>query len=217
MILTVEEAFELLEKGAKDNPGRWVEHSQKVGEAAARIAKKMGLDSEKARAMGLIHDIGKSFGIHVHHVIRGYEYLKSLGYDEEYANICLSHSYLNHDILCTAGGIPDPESEGYEFRKKFIINHEYTEYDKIINLCDLLCTDKFVTLEKRLVDIMIRRGVGNNTVYHIMEAKKLKYEIDEKLGCNVYALFPEIGEELVKLKHHHIENTKTYLPKNKNK
>lgn len=213
MELTVEKALKLLEEGAKNNPGRWVEHSQKVGEAAARIAKKMDLDENKARAMGIIHDIGKSFGIHFHHVIRGYEYLKQLGYDEEYANICLTHSYLNNDILCTAGGIPDPNSEGYEFRKKFIAEHEYTEYDKIINLCDLLCTEKFVTLERRLIDIMVRRGVGTNTVYHIMEAKNLKYYIDEHIGCNVYALFPEIKEELVKLNHHHIENKKTYSPK----
>ncbi len=30
---------------------------------------------------------------------------KELGYDDEYANICLTHSYLNNDIYCTAGGI----------------------------------------------------------------------------------------------------------------
>ena len=29
--------------------------------------------------------------------------LKELGYDDEYANICLTHSYLNNDVYCTAG------------------------------------------------------------------------------------------------------------------
>lgn len=34
--------------------------------------------------------------------MRGYEYLKNKGYDEEYANICLTHSYLNNDVTCSA-------------------------------------------------------------------------------------------------------------------
>lgn len=49
-----------------------------------------------------------------------------------------------------------------------------------------------MTLEARLIDIMIRRGVHSNTVYHIKEAQKLKQEIDEMLGHNVYDLFPDI-------------------------
>lgn len=36
--------------------------------------------------------------------MNGYYYLKEAGYDEEYANISLVHSYLNNDINCTAGG-----------------------------------------------------------------------------------------------------------------
>lgn len=34
--------------------------------------------------------------------------------------------------------------------------------------------------------------VHENTVYHIQEAQKLKKEIDEMLGFNVYKLFPDI-------------------------
>lgn len=49
-----------------------------------------------------------------------------------------------------------------------------------------------MTLEKRLIDIMVRRGAHENTVYHIKEAQKLKQEIDEILGHNVYDLFPDI-------------------------
>ena len=120
--------------------------------------------------------------------MNGYGYLKRLGYDDEYANICLTHSYLNNDVYCTAGGIP----KNILFRTEFITNHKYTIYEKIINLCDLMCTKVNTTLEKRLVDIMIRRGVHENTVYHIKEAQKLKKEIDEMLGFNVYNLFPDI-------------------------
>ncbi len=198
MILTSEEALKLLEEAQKRNQGRWIEHSRKVGEAAGRIADKLNLDVEKAKTLGYIHDIGKRYGEREHHVIKGYEFLKEKGYEDEYANICITHSYLNNDINCTAGGVPSTESAGYEFRKRFVESHEYTVYEKIINLCDLMCTNEFMTLEQRLIEIMTRRGVDSNTVYHITEALKLKKYIDELLGCNVYQLFPEIIDNIVK-------------------
>lgn len=189
-------AIELLNEAEKLNPGRWVKHSKCVGEAASRIAKKLNIDEDKARTLGLIHDIGKRYGLNEPHVVRGYNYIKELGIDEEYANICLTHSYLNNDINCTAGGVPRPNGYMYEFRKEFIMKHEYTIYEKIINLCDLMCTNEFMTLEERLIEIMQRKGVAENTVYHIKEAKKLKKSIDELLKCNVYSLFPEIFERM---------------------
>lgn len=197
MILDSKEALMLLNEAEKLNPGRWIEHSKKVGEASGRIAEKLNLDIEKARTLGYIHDIGKRYGEKIHHVIKGYEFLKDKGYDDEYANICLTHSYLNNDINCTASGVPSPESDGYEFRKNFVKNHEYTIYEKIINLCDLIATDKFMILEERLIEIMTRHGVDTNTVYHITEAIKLKKEIDEMLKCNVYSLFPEIIDNIL--------------------
>lgn len=137
-------------------------------------------------------DIGKSLGEFSGHVINGYNYLKELGYNDEYSNICLTHSYLNNDVYCTAGTIP----KDIPFRTEFIKNHKYTIYEKIINLCDLMCTSKNLTIEKRLIDIMSRRGVNENTVYHIKETQKLKKQFDEMLGYNVYTLFPEILENL---------------------
>ena len=118
MILSSEEALKLLEEAERLNPGRWVEHSKKVGEASRRIAEKLNLDTEKAKTLGYIHDIGKRNGQGTHHVIGGYKFLREKGYDDEYANICLIHSYLNNDINCTAGGVPNPDSDGYDFRTK---------------------------------------------------------------------------------------------------
>ena len=60
-----------------------------------------------------------------------------------------------------------------------------------------MCTDEFMTVEQRLIEIMTRRGVDTNTVYHIKEALKLKEEIDELLQCNLYSLFPEIIENII--------------------
>ena len=201
--LTSDEALELLEEAKKLNPGRWIIHSKKVGEAAARIAERLNLDVDKARAMGYIHDIGKRFGKKAVHTVEGYYFLKDLGYDLEFANICLTHYYLNNDINCTAGGYPSPKYKGYQFRKDFIENHEYTIYDKIINICDLFCTNEFVTVDRRLIDVYTRRGVYDNTVYHIKETTKLKRELEDMMGCGLYSLFPEIVENFNK-KHRNL-------------
>ena len=202
MILTSKEARNLLEierKNAKDD--RWIEHSICVGDSAGILAKALkekgyNIDVDKAITLGYIHDIGKYNGESRGHVMRGYEYLKNKGYDEEYANICLTHSYLNNDILCTAGGVPDKEKN--PFLTDFIKNHEYTIEEKLINLCDLMCPqgNKVFTIDKRLIDIMIRRGAYSNTQYHIKETYKLKQYFDNLLGYNLYDLFPEIKENL---------------------
>ena len=52
------------------------------------------------------------------------------------------------------------------------------------------------TVDKRLIDIIIRRGAYSNTQYHIKETYKLKDYFDNLLGYNLYNLFPEIKENL---------------------
>ncbi len=143
MKLTSNEAMAILEsyRGDKESD-RWIGHSICVGDAAGKIAKALNengynVDIDKAVALGYVHDIGKYSGKSHGHVMRGYEYLKEKGYDDEYSNICLTHSYLNNDIICTAGGVPDPNEN--PFLTEFIKNHEYTIEEKIINLCDLMC------------------------------------------------------------------------------
>lgn len=154
---------------------------------AGEIAKALNLDIDKAKALGYIHDIGKGVGEFDCHLMNGYKYIKELGFDEEYANVCLTHSYLNNDIYCSAVKIEEIPQEA-----EFIKNHGYTIYEKIVNLCDLMCFKNIMTLDKRLIDLIIRRGVHENTVYHIKEAKKLKEYFDNLLGFNVYDLFPDI-------------------------
>lgn len=191
MKLTSEEALNMLENArGKTASDGWIDHSICVGNTAGTIAMQLGLDIEKAKTLGYIHDIGKSVGEFSNHVLNGYKYMKNLGYDDEYANICLTHSYLNNDYMCVAGGIPDD----VPFRTEFIKTHQYTMYEKIINLCDLMCLKNPITLEKRLIDLIVRYGVHENTVYHIKEAQKLKKYFDDILGYNVYELFPNIVE-----------------------
>lgn len=202
MKLTSREARELLEnerENTKDD--RWIEHCVSVGDSAGVIAqalceKEINVDVDKAITLGYLHDIGKYNGESRGHVMRGYEYLKNKGYADEYANICLTHSYLNNDVTCTAGGGPKPEDN--PFLTDFIKNHQYTIEEKIINLCDLMCPHgyKVFTIDKRLVDLIIRKGAYSNTQYHIKETYKLKEYFDNLLGYNLYDLFPKIKDNL---------------------
>lgn len=202
MRLTSKDARNLLEEERKkSNDDRWIEHCLCVGDSAGRIAKALNekgynVDIDKTITLGYLHDIGKYNGESHGNVMRGYEYLKERGYDDEYCNICLTHSYLNNDIVCTAGGVPNPNDN--PFLTDFIKNHEYTIEEKLINLCDLMCPQRneVFTIDKRLIDIMIRRGAYSNTQYHIKETYKLKEYFDSLLGYNLYDLFPEIKENL---------------------
>lgn len=194
-------AREVLE-GARANAKytSWIDHSISVGDSAGRIAmalKKKGVnvDVDLVIALGYIHDIGKATGGPHGHAVRGYEYLNKLGY-KDIADVCLTHSYLNNDIYCTAGGEPDEDK--LESLGEFIKTHKYTLEEKIINLCDLMCppAKTVYTLDKRLIDLIIRRGAHSNTQYHVQEAYKLKKYFDDLLGYNLYDLFPEIKENL---------------------
>lgn len=202
MKLTSKEAKELLENerpNTKDD--RWIKHCINVGNSAGKIAKALAqkginVDVDKTITLGYLHDIGKYNGESHGHVMRGYKYLKEKGYDEDYCNICLTHSYLNNDIICTAGGVPDINAN--PFLTNFIKNHEYSIEEKIVNLCDLMCPQdtKVFSIDKRLIDIMIRKGAYSNTQYHIKETYKLKEYFDNLLGYNLYDLFPEIKDNL---------------------
>lgn len=206
MRLNREEAKKLLlkERGVlKDD--NWIEHSLCVGNCAYVIAcalkeKGIEVDCDKAAALGYIHDIGKrsnKWGSVFPHIINGYNYIKSLGYDEEYAGICLKHSFLNNDINCLSNESDetDKTNPNYDFVKEYI-SSEYTIEEKIINLCDLMCTNKVLSVEKRMIDLLLRHGVFRYSHYHIEETMKLKDYFDKLLGYNLYELFPEIKENL---------------------
>ena len=203
MELNSKKAFILLDDCKKmTRSDDWIIHSICVGNTARVIAKELNLNEDYIETLGYIHDIGKKFGWNsyegvIPHAINGYNYLKSLGYNDKYAGICIKHSFLNNDINCLANDrdYTDSTNENYNFIKEYIAK-EYTIYEKIINLCDLMCTTKLQTLEKRMVDLLLRHGVYKNTHYHLIEAMKLKKYFDNLLGYNLYDLFPQIKDNL---------------------
>lgn len=202
MKLTSSEAKELLENIRKEvDNDHFINHSICVGDTAGTIAKALNLDEDYVKTLGYIHDIGKKFksnesGVFPH-AINGYNYIKSLGYGDEYAGICIKHSFLNNDIDCISNSSDetDRSNPNYEFVKNYI-KDEYSLEEKIINLCDLMCTDKVLTIDKRMIDLLLRHGVYAKTYYHIVETCKLKKYFDDLLGYNLYDLFPIIKENL---------------------
>ena len=80
MLPTRKEAIELLKDGLVSNPGPWGKHCLTAAHCAERIASKCGdIDSEKAYVLGLLHDIGRKFGVrHLGHVSDGFIYMKKL-------------------------------------------------------------------------------------------------------------------------------------------
>ena len=197
--INYKEALNLLnECKGMTSDDNWILHSICVGNTAGVIARALNLDEDYAITLGYLHDIGKRFGWNSHegvipHAINGYNYLKSLGLSDEYAGICIKHSFLNNDINCLANDrdYTDSDNENYDFIKEYI-SKEYTIYEKIINLCDLMCNTKLQTIENRMIDLLLRHGVYKNTHYHLVETFKLKEYFDSLLGYSLYELFPEI-------------------------
>lgn len=196
MKLTSNKALEMLNDAkGKTITDLWITHSICVANTASIIAKELNLDVDYAKTLGYIHDYGKAVGDFSKHDMNGFNYLKDLGYDEEYYSICLTHGYLNNDVMCAAGGIP----RDIPFRTEYIKNHKCSIYEKLICLCDLMCAQEVIGIDKRLIDIIIRYGAYSNTQYHVKEVYKLKKYFDDLLGYNLYNLFPEMMNTLNKI------------------
>ena len=169
---------------------KWVKHCIYVGVGAGRIAAKLGIDSDYAQALGYVHDIGRKIS-HPNHTIAGYKYMINEGYVEE-ARSCLTHSFVDNNIYYTAGGLPEGKDR-FDFMNSFLQSTELTIYDSIVQMCDLFCLDTgFTTVERRLLDITIRKGVFDNSLLHLEKTMELKSRLEEMMGCSLYELFPEI-------------------------
>lgn len=202
MKLTSTKAYELLLDGvviAKEDlektENRWVKHCLYVGIAAGRIAEQMGLDKDYAIALGYIHDIGRKIS-HPNHPIEGYRYMIEKGFAEE-ARSCLTHSFIDNNVLFTAGGGPNTK-EKYDFINTYLQSIDLTAYDNIIQLCDLFCLETgFTTIERRLLDITQRKGVFSNSLLHFTKTLELKERLEKKMECSLYDLFPEISKDCI--------------------
>ena len=184
-----QEAYRLLIQGL-DDPEHvmYVSHSRHVGDLAALIAGELGLDAEYAAILGYLHDIGRRIDTH-NHMYAGYRYLTDEGYGD-YAFICLTHSFLNNDVTLTCARQLSPSSEGYGTVKRFVEQRENTDYDRIIQICDLLCLHTGgATLEERIADIEARKGTHPRSAQHRAAAIAQKAALEARLGHSVYDFY----------------------------
>lgn len=178
------EAARLLAEAKQCNPGPWGDHSRVAAQCAEKIASACGMDSEKAYLLGLLHDIGRKFGVrHLGHVYDGWKYMLRLGY-EEAARICLTHSFCEGTLACYIGRFDITEAETEELRQA-LAQTVFDDYDKLIQLCDSLAgAEGVVDMEDRMNDIRKRYGSYPQTKWD--KNMELRHYFEEKTGQNIY-------------------------------
>lgn len=187
MLPTRETAEMLLSDAEKCNPGPWGDHSRTAAHCAEKIAQACdGLDADKAYILGLLHDIGRKFGVrHLGHVSDGYTYMMSLGYDEV-ARICITHSFNNQTLNEYIGNIDTSAAETALIEAELQSVH-FSEYDKLIQLCDALAGSKGVLdIEERMEDVKKRYGFYPISKWN--KNMKLKEYFEVKSGSDIYTL-----------------------------
>lgn len=186
MIPTREKAEELLRDGEACNPGAWADHSRAVAMCAEKIAAACGdMDTEKAYVLGLLHDIGRKFGIkHMGHIYDGYHYMTELGYDEA-ARICLSHSFSIQKLEDYIGKWDVTQEEQQELRA-LLAEMVYDDYDRLIQVCDSLAGITVVDMEERMADVKRRYGSYPQDKWD--RNLELKGYFEEKMGQDIYTV-----------------------------
>ena len=197
--ITIKEAYNLLmqdinnQDDLEKKENKWILHSIYVGLACKRLAKALDLNQDYALKIGLLHDIGRKIN-HNNHPIEGYLYLKELGY-EDIARYSLTHSFLNNDITKTVGMGPK-NKKNYEFINNYLTNIKKNIFDNIVHLSDLMCLDTgFTTIEKRILDIITRKGITENSYDHYIALNDFINWFELETKTNLYDLFPEIKKE----------------------
>ena len=187
MLPTRESAEEILQEAERCNPGPWGNHSRIVAYCAEKIAMECdGLDADKAYILGLMHDIGRKFGVrHLGHVSDGYTYMMTLGYDEA-AQICLTHSFNNQTTDEYIGNF-DTTDEELKLIRDALKTVVMDDYDRLIQLCDSIAGAECVLeIEERMEDV--RRRYGSYPQEKWNSNLALKQYFEEKTGKGIYVM-----------------------------
>lgn len=187
MLPTRGEAELLLKEAETHNPGPWGNHSRTAAHCAEKIAQACtDMDGEKAYILGLLHDIGRKFGVrHLGHVSDGYRYMMELGYDEA-AKICLTHSFNNHTVEEYIGKF-DTTQEELSLIQSELASAVYDEYDMLIQLCDALAgADGVLDISQRMEDVKRRYGFYPQPKWD--RNLELKTHFECKAGRNIYEI-----------------------------
>lgn len=187
MLPTREIAELLLREAETCNPGPWGNHSRTAAHCAEKIAQACGdLDANKAYILGLLHDIGRKFGVrHLGHVSDGYTYMMTLGYGEV-AKICLTHSF-NNQTRNEYIGKTDTTAEETSLIESQLRSVHFDDYDKLIQLCDALAgAEGVLDIERRMEDVKQRYGFYPQAKWD--RNLELKTYFEKKTGKNIYVV-----------------------------
>ncbi len=178
------EAERLVREAEACNPGPWGDHSRVVGQCAEKIACCCDMNPEKAYILGLLHDIGRKFGVkHLAHVCDGYRYMMELGYPDA-ARICLTHSFSVKKLEDYIGRW-DISAEQQEELRRYLEAVVYDDYDRLIQLCDsLVGAGVIMDMESRMTDVKTRYGFYPQEKWDANLALKSYFE--EKSGKDIY-------------------------------
>ncbi|MBQ3309216.1 HD domain-containing protein [Candidatus Saccharibacteria bacterium] len=167
----------------------WENHSRGAAEVAEKIAERVGMDKEKAYVMGLLHDIGRCYGpdTGMEHIIDGYNILMEKNMPE-IARVCLTHSF-NPKEKVNEINLKNPEEDA--FLKRFLVETEYDDYDRLIQLADFMAGAHGVTtIERRFCSVLWRHGL-KSPAEDLTTLYKIKNYFDKKAGIDVYEIFHE--------------------------
>ena len=200
--LSIEEAYKLLEGAPRKNKDLWIKHSVNVAIVAERLAERLNLDGKRAYVFGLVHDIGRRQREHIglRHVLEGYKYLISLGYEEE-AKGCLTHTFYSRELV--KPNLIKKNTNLTRIEIDFIINfinkNGFNMYDKILQIADNMGSSSGInTIERRRTESMLRYGITDISEKNLRGIFSVQNEIEEKLGYSIYQLFPEVADNISK-------------------
>ena len=182
------------------NTSAWISHCLWAGRLCAFLAKEMGLDSEQAEVIGMLHDYGRKVTHTIEHVTKGFEMLSDMGYGQE-ALGCLTHSFVNGG-RCASN---ETAEEGFYISPEgnpcwkdgaikdnitlFLESYTYDDYDRILNLADLMASSFGVLSPyNRILDIATRRTIDpTNRGYFLTELISLLAYIADKtnMSCDL--------------------------------
>lgn len=169
----------------------WESHSRNVAKVAERVAEAAGMDADKAYALGLLHDIGKSVSTpdeNMTHHLTGYDILMERGMPEA-ARVAITHTFYEGQEMDHFWDIMARNGIAGRTQELLRAYQPFDDYDRLIQLADNMAPSSGITtIAERFCDVLTRHvlpGPGKN----IEALDALKKYFDEKCGRNVYQLF----------------------------
>ena len=165
-------------------------HSMLVASAAKVIARRCGMDSEKAKIYGEMHDIGK-FNLEEHelykHPLIGYNIM--LNDYPDIAMICLTHSFLTIDYDRIISFCRNDKEEADNIFN-ILKNVKYNDYIKLIQLCDKISSfDSYVTIGKKLQWYQEKQKISVGALdKRFAKLYTIKAKFDRMAGLDIYSL-----------------------------